>query len=131
MTFLGVLGSLGTSYLGGMILSRSLKGGMESRRIAIKTAEVVACWFFGDPSHNYCSTVASSRLTSFNVTDQLATQALVVASSIKHFPNMLLQLLDQIQPCQEVTGRSDGRTVTGIGDSVLVFTRVCAFCLNV
>lgn len=28
-------------------------------------------------------------------------EALVVASSIKHFPNMLLQLLDQIQPCQE------------------------------
>eukprot|EP00913_Durusdinium_trenchii_P035914 g33604.t2 len=31
----------------------------------------------------------------------LEEQALVVASSIKHFPNMLLQLLDQIQPCQE------------------------------
>ncbi|CAL1172361.1 unnamed protein product [Cladocopium goreaui] len=31
----------------------------------------------------------------------LEDQALVVASSIKHFPNMLLQLLDQIQPCQE------------------------------
>ena len=28
-------------------------------------------------------------------------EALVVASSIEHFPNMLLQLLDQIQPCQE------------------------------
>jgi len=31
----------------------------------------------------------------------LEDQALVVASSIEHFPNMLLQLLDQIQPCQE------------------------------